>query len=218
MNGECVRVEHMADIDQSPLDDPRRRHLETCPRCRAQYAAYRDFMTLRPADPGSDPERARAELEAALEREMGTPSKVAGTIAPRRAMRWAGWAAAAAAILAVSGVIWVRQTSIRPADAPILRGPATRTTLVLASPSRVGDAVELSWTSEPAATAYEVVLYDDAMREVLRVPTGAATVLRLTRPMLGERAAAGTDLAWRVVAMGETGELGRSSVGTFAAP
>ena len=72
MKGECVRIEHMADIELLPADDPRRRHVESCPRCRAVYAAYRDFMAPAAADAG--PEQARARLEAALEREMTVPA------------------------------------------------------------------------------------------------------------------------------------------------
>jgi hypothetical protein len=216
MNGECVRIEHMADIELLPPDDPRRRHLETCPRCRAAYAAYRDFMT---PPPDLDTKDARARLEAALEREMAVPaSKVAGSIAPRRSARWVGWTAAAAALVVVAGVLWMRPQAMRPQDAPVLRGPTARTTLALASPVVTPEGVTLSWTAEPAATAYEVEFYDDAMREVLRVPAGSATRLVLTRAMLGERAAIGTDLAWRVIAIDAAGEMGRSAIGTFAAP
>lgn len=217
MNGECVRIEHMADIELLPPEDPRRGHLESCPRCRAAYAAYRDFMA--PPPPGLDTEDARARLEAVLEREMAVPtSKVAGSIAPRNAARWVGWTAAAAAVVVVAGVLWMRPQTMRPQDAPVLRGPTARTTLALASPVVTGDGVTLAWTAEPAATAYEVVFYDASMREVLRVPAGPVTELALTRAMLGERAAAGTDLAWRVIAIDAAGEMGRSSIGTFAAP
>jgi hypothetical protein len=89
---------------------------------------------------------------------------------------------------------------------------------VLASPARVDAGVELSWTAEPAAIAYDVVLFDDAMREVLRIPTGSATRVVVTRDMLGERAAPGSDLAWSVFASDGSDEVGRSSVGTFEAP
>jgi hypothetical protein len=217
MNGECVRVEHMADLDLLAADDPRRLHVERCPRCRSLYAAYRAFMTPEPPPSDSDAEDARAHLAAALEREMSaTGGKVAGSIPRRGAVRWAGWAAAAA-IVAVSALVWVRQGPLRPPEAPVMRGPAAATTLVLASPARVDAGVELSWTAEPAAIAYDVVLYDDAMREVLRLPSHVTRVV-LTRAMLGERVPPGTDLAWRVIAKDASAEVGRSSVGTFEAP
>ena len=68
MTDGCFQLDELDSLIDLDPEDPRRRHLESCPLCRARLAAYRAFIAEGPPQPGSEPERADAELEQFISR------------------------------------------------------------------------------------------------------------------------------------------------------
>ena len=63
----CPAVETLAELAALPPGDPRRRHLDTCPRCQARLATYEEFLRAEPAGSGPRVDAALARLAANLE-------------------------------------------------------------------------------------------------------------------------------------------------------
>jgi hypothetical protein len=128
----CLEPDELEGVRALPPDHPRRREVETCPRCRQLLLSYVEFLEDRSAPDTIDREGAAARLREAFEREMGgpagapmtqpeapggrseddararTPSDVgprsAGVWRPHRALRFVMAAAAVAVITSLIGV------------------------------------------------------------------------------------------------------------------
>jgi hypothetical protein len=72
VNRDCIPVAELEAVLALAENHPRRRHLETCPRCRALLLEYRDFLSTDDIPEGADPVAAERALGAALGREMET--------------------------------------------------------------------------------------------------------------------------------------------------
>ena len=69
----CIDIEKIAEILELQADDPRRIHLEECPRCSSALLAYRAFLKAETVS-GSDPDEAEARLEAFIQSKIGNTS------------------------------------------------------------------------------------------------------------------------------------------------
>jgi hypothetical protein len=209
----CPPLEELEAVLRLPPADPRRRHVEDCPRCRARVLTFLEFIE----PPGDVPlavlHEAESRLDGMLKRELalegGRRTGASGSF-PRRHAGWPPsrfvfpWAAAAFAVVAL--VLAVR--ALRPrGEAPVLlRGstehvapgagaaPALRSALTPAG-------LELSWSAVPGADAYEVRIYSPTLEEIARLRPTARTRVLLARADLPPSAAPGTAALWKVVAL-----------------
>ncbi len=137
MTEPCLTATELPDVLALPDHDPRRRHLATCPRCRALGHAYAEFL-----DPSSCPDpdlddadaRLARRLSASLQAEMANsrafgergdlfapPGGDDGARRGRRArLAWAGRPAARPALLAAvavlvacAGILSVRELALQ---------------------------------------------------------------------------------------------------------
>lgn len=216
--GSCVPPGELADLTACPPGDPRLRHIEDCPRCRARLASYSKFMD--PAAPeGSNPAQADSELAAILDREIYGPD--AATRAPgRRSDRDAGswlarltrsllrpalrpvWAVGII-LLGFWGVQQVRDGRRGPGDRIILREgeglEATRIELLDPVP-RAGGEIVLRWSGIPEAEEYAVSIYGAQLSELDRFECGASIELTLPADRLRLLRDQSPALFWRVTA------------------
>lgn len=186
---DCIPLEELAQVADLPANDSRRRHLDTCARCRAAWLQYADFLAPGPGFE-SDRERAAAALDATIA-ALGAP--------PRR--RRAAWPLlvpmAAAAALAVL-LLDAREPALPPVGAPAaIRGTAASGAIRLDAPlARPDGSVMLRWSSLPGAVAYRVRVLASSgvvVWESAEIPD--------TSLVLGPDALpGGTTLAWRVAA------------------
>lgn len=234
MNGkECYPVEALADIDGLAADDPQRRHLADCPRCRARLAEYRSFVAAV-APPGADPDDADRQLTAFLVRAAAAEGMVpaagraAGRAAepavrppagrsrgPRRVLLWRPALALAAVIVGVLGVWRAVDPGWTGSGARVLRGdsPALAAAPVLQPVSTLPDGRwRLAWSAVEGADGYTVVLHAADLTEVSRLEAGARTTLVLDRPSAATSPAGRAPSLWRVVARRGGDTLARSGL------
>lgn len=243
MTEPCLKLDELAGIADLPGDDPRRLHLEGCPRCTSLVAAYRDFMAATTTPAGADPRDAEARLAERLAREWGAsagdgnagasahealPGDRGGGLRRRLEAWWSLPAlrpALAVAVIAIvaGGVFLVPALRSRLVETPVLRGgrPDSLEAAVgfEVDPPRPGPAgTELSWGATAGAQRYQVILYSTDLVELSRLEPVAGTRLLLRRADLPAHVAPGTSLLWRVTALRGNEEVGLSSVGTVTAP
>jgi hypothetical protein len=224
-------------LDLDPAD-PRRGHLDRCPRCYARMAEYRDFVAAQPGAPGARLGEARERLGEALEREIAGGAAERGTGRAVRAgggdePRPAPWldrvtrglhlprlrpelAMAAIAVVIVAGGAWLAFRGREgipppPGGEPTLRGEVVRGPLTLEHPSVLADgALELAWTSMPGATRYQVRFVAPDLSDLATVEAGSDTRVILRRGSLPGGLASRALVTWQVVAMSGNDTLATS--------
>lgn len=217
VNDACPGPEQLAAWEAAGAGDPRRRHVESCPRCLARRESLRLFRGDAPLPPGADLADAEARLGRFLGRELGAAPAPALLPArrdrPRRAW-WTprpAWAAAAVVVLAVGA--YLARDRIAPEPRPVVvRGPEAPagTAPRLDPPTRQPDGgLALHWTPVTGADAYVVVLSGPGGRELTRRDTGGATACALAPADLGAAAEA-TTLFVHVLALRGGDEIARS--------
>lgn len=209
----CLRVEELADALAASPDDPRRRHLAACPRCRALAAEFEGFMVQEQGDDGlSSAEVTR--LDAALKREMTGGDQPVGNSRPRTTglSRW--WVAvpALAAVIALF-FVFPRSGDLGP-HRPILRGgeqPETQLILNPVTDTGTGMAL-LSWQAMDGIDAYEVQLLAGDLSRLLVLPPAPGTVREVAWASVR---GAEPCRFWRVVGYREGGQVIQSELQEF---
>lgn len=210
-------TEYQELLDLAP-GDPRSAHLQACPLCRARLAAFRAFLAREPVA-GSRPGEAADALERAVASIVaaGSARAPAGerrgltdlvrTVTRRRVI------VPTLAVAAAAALILTIQPGRRGPDRPsgILRlhpGTAVSAANLTATSEVLADGTHLlRWTSSPAAAAYRIQVFDANLTEIASFATGADTILALSPAQLpGDPSL----LLWRVLALGEDGELAHS--------
>ncbi len=213
MEREHVEDHEIEQVLRLPADDPRRRHLETCPKCRSALALFLAFDDPGPVPAGAKPREARRRLAGIVERELGTAPPKRIVLGGRH---WfsSGWAFATAATLLVgAGIAWF---ALRP-PAPVPGGNAWRGATT-AAPALEEAAVApdgrlvLRWRSVPGADAYEVRVYSGALREVWRATVSDTSASLAPAGLPG---GPGSVAWWRVSALRAGRELARSRTGAI---
>lgn len=209
---DCLRDDELERIGEWSADDPRRRHAESCPRCRARRLAFASFMAAEP-EPGSRPGEARAALLDRVRRERGVPGASTppdGGIRPAAmppSSRRRGWgrgsllALAAGIAIVIAGVAGLRVRAPHPPG--LERGPALSRSIPRAIGAEVTpERVRFTWTGVAAAERYRVTLLGGDLRARYTSDAVADTFLVLPLPLAeGLR---GTDIAlWQVTALRE---------------
>lgn len=178
---DCIPTAELAALRELPPDHPRRRHVESCARCRAQWLLYLDF--------------------AAASTRMAPPARPA-------VRRW--WPAPVALAAVLAGVALLNREAVLPGHAPVavLRGEAAPAAPRL-EPARVAadGAVVLRWRAVAGASGYRVHLLSRAGETLFASALLPDTTLTLTREALPEPARTGGPVAWRVGAVTEDGEV-----------
>jgi hypothetical protein len=187
VNKACIPAADIGDVTTAPPDDPRRRHLATCPHCRALAREYQAFMNPGPLPPEARPDWASAAISQRLAREIRPPGGVILPLFPRRSrlgLPRALWAAAGALVVC-AGISLVRDVNRDlqpqvPYGTALLRGDAATPAALLVTPlAGSPGAWQLAWSLPADAQASVVVLYDTTLRELGRRDLGRTATLTL---------------------------------------
>jgi hypothetical protein len=219
MNRRCPEIEHLAEVMRLPGTDPRRQHVDQCPRCRARAALYQRFLDPGALPAGSNLADARRRMRATLEREIaaeaGQRPSLLDALRPlfrpvwRPALGLVGVAAAVILIVRLTGMP-------EPGDGVSVlreRGVASRAIPVLLQPIHEADRTTvLRWKSAPDADAYQVILFGTDLREKARYSAAADTFLRIGP---GQLDALPPSLFWAVAALRGGDEIGRTEPRTL---
>ncbi|MBM3287242.1 MAG: hypothetical protein FJY88_07835 [Candidatus Eisenbacteria bacterium] len=243
MKPSCYSLEELVVAAEQPRGEPRREHLETCPRCRAALTAYRDFMDERDRLPAE----ARAaecsgRLQEILEAQiLGEPvtrsapdARRAGGLRAgdgRRARQWLArlfvqawrpaWIVAAASL--VLAIIFIPRALHREGErgpsmrGPDMRDPASPGQVMLVSEARVlaGGDLEFAWAPTEGVDRFDVRFFDKGMDEVARRDAGRATSLRLSA---AERTEIRGAHLWQVVGLRGEEEAARTPLREIPGP
>lgn len=237
MADACPPIEEFEAIRRLDARDPRRRHVEECPRCRALLAAYRAFMAGR--DELADP-AAEARLGELLAREIAAepepesvpapvpaspgPPPLGGLLAFLRTLAGPQLLrpALAAATVLIIGIAVLRPWQPAPEHDIVLRGessPGAERVVVLQPPRLVaGGELELGWSACPGADGYRVQLLSTGLTEVARFEVDADTTLRIPAARLAAPGAASPQLLWRVEALLDGDVIAHSRPAALPAP
>jgi hypothetical protein len=241
MNTRCFDQDEIADVLDLEPGDPRRRHLEECPRCQALAMVFTEFMRDRSVPPGSDLEDANAQLLTAFEKEQGKEQSVGlapeGMPASRGVVQhrtpWAQilpWlhaagrrpVLAAAVVVLVAGTVYVSIERHSGSERPdVLRGAPPAPSTAAATSARLlpvemdpaGNRV-LRWRRVLGADAYQVRFFGADLSDFARIGPLADTLLVLSPGVLPAGSVAGATAGWQVVALQGGCELGVSPPGT----
>lgn len=221
MKQGCPPLESFAQVLLLHPGDPRRAHLEDCPRCSARRIALQSFLTMEPLPEGIDLDEARKRLSLAVRRQAAE-AEFAGRRKPATLRgllllpRWKPALGLAAAL--VLGTILIRSTLDRRTDSEILlRGDgATEQALVLLPPVAGSDgSIVLSWRKAPGAETYLVMIYGPDLAEIARFETGSDTTLALPPARLSGLGPRGTVIFWRVATLQHGDQVSLSAPGTL---
>lgn len=233
----CPDEAALGEILDLPAHDPRRQHVEECPRCRSLVLAHGLFE--EPPQDG-DAERAADQVTARLDafrEDMIGPAvarKTSGPAAEPPLARSAGgrpwwwrrlfaaplrpaWALAAVTVVSVIVVVGIRQ-SRRPGEI-LVRGTLDRAMGLVAPEILADGAVRLVWraAAEPV-DGYELVLFSPRLEPLERIPSGPDTSLTLAIERLPAPYRAGEPLFYRVDALVGRDVVAQSQTGSLQKP
>jgi hypothetical protein len=224
---QCCDPAEVGRLLDLPPTDPRRRHLDECPRCRSLALSYGDFVAPGPVPSGARPSEAASTLSAALSAAMASPLPPA--LRERRALRFSRWlqgvltppalkpALAAAAVVIVAGAVVVGYLSRTP-SAPVLRGQAG-VALALAPLERGPEGtIRLRWQPLAGAESYQVRLYSTALVEVARLEPTTETTMLVSRDAVPDSLPSGSTVLCRVAGLRGGNDIALSPVGTLRVP
>lgn len=219
MTDECFQLDELDSLLDLDPEDPRRRHLASCPLCRARLAAYRTFLAEGPLQPDSEPVRAGAELEAfvakmihdgvGMEAGGGFLSRLRSRRIPRRAIIPGLAAAVVAAVVLIIALSPFPDGDRRhPAPLRGLDAQDAGESVLAIQPAVAHDGTVLfSWTRLPDSDRYEVQVFDTKLQEIARFEADRDTCLVVRA---GDMPRADGTLFWRVMAFREGDEIAHS--------
>jgi hypothetical protein len=220
---ECVAAEDVGDILVLPEGDPRRLHLESCPRCRALVVSHREFLAAHD-DESIYGEREARQMDAARARlvaESRPATAHRGSAERPRETWWDRWFApslrpawAIAGVALAAGAVLYAARLRAPAPEPVLRGGGVEP-MALGEPERRPDGgVVLRWRAEAGAERYELHFYSTSLAELGQL-SGADTSIVLAPAELPEAYRAGAIILYRVRAMRGGDAIATSPTGTL---
>ena len=246
MKNACPPVESFDHLLTLHPADPRRQHLDHCPRCRARLIAFRSFLEGGPLPAGADLDAARAHLTAAVRKEARLPFAAPPAPAPRAhplgeswlqrvrarlSARPAGaparpllarpWAAALAfsGVAAVIVLLLVRPGAHRQGEIVLRGGPEVQEDLVLSPAETLADgSMLLRWRSISGAESYRVTFYAKNLEQIVQVSAGEANFLTIPAANLAALGPSGATVFWRVEAMAGGDPAVRSAPASLILP
>jgi len=219
---ECYSPEILAELADAPLDDPRRAHLESCPRCRAQLAAYRKFMQPGELPAGAKLPDAEARLDTALSAEIFPAEAGSEVVTESAEARAPGglighWfsdpsrrlLSLAAVLVVAMGIVVLTDVGDSPRRAPVLRedsDPITDSFTARATTLADG-RLQISWSGVAGADGYQIGIFGTDLAEMTRFDAGTDVemVLDLADLLAGEET-----VIWQVIALRGGDEIARS--------
>jgi hypothetical protein len=190
----CIRADDLDDVLALAERDPRRRHLETCPRCRSlvdAYALYRAADNAPHEAGAAQLTDADRRLTQALEREIAPAAPVR---AERRRDSWferlfqpamrPAWGLAAVALVLVTVSLWPR-TAGREGEITLRQDGGTTTAFTIEGARANGERIVVAWSEQPGAEAYRLRFYSADLVEVGRLDVGPVREVSLARDSLG---------------------------------
>lgn len=224
MKQNCIDIDQIATVLKLPPDDPRRRHLDECPRCASRSLMYRRFLAGEPV-PGADPASADAHLAAVMKaaidrRSTEDAGRERGGFLARATRAWFGraaWAGAAVAVVVTVAVMWWKPWTTQET---VFRGDKTPPgvqQLLLEAPETVADGgVRLTWHAVDGADSYVVRFRTPELDEIALLGPTADTSLVIFRSTLPQ----GTPpvVLWRVVALQNGDQIRRSRPASLELP
>lgn len=226
MTRGCPSIERFEDLMALDPSDPRRAHLDTCPRCRSRMIAFGAFMEVHPLPDGIRLDDARKQLSKVIREETsgaierrrwrGLRLLASGFASPYRRV------AIGAASLALAVAVFLQVTGERQKRPPFsLRGPEPTGELVVSPPTHsvlAGGALDLRWRAMETADGYRLLFSRPDLTEILRVEAGADTHLVLPAERVGELGSPGSVVFWRVVALHDGDTIAQSPPATIILP
>ncbi len=205
MSDQCPTLEALIDIDQLPMGDPGRAHLDNCPRCLARLADYRDFIDGGAEVPAGELETAMSSLEAALAVEIHPDVKpfqaASRPLLTRPVVRGALALAALLLVIVALNGLWQRPST----EKIRLRAPDTvadgNVIKLLPIVHSEAGGIELSWTAVPDADDYELLLMAPDLNVIATLKSEGRTNLSLDADRLEALLGDKRVLAWRVRAL-----------------
>jgi hypothetical protein len=215
MTKKCLPIHELALLAELSVEDPRRAHVEDCPRCSAMYAAWKSFAGSGAVE-GADPESAERQLESAIRKMV---SAHAGASRPKTSFFDVAWlrpAFAAITVALVAAVVWWQPWQ---SEELVLRGIDRTATapLALETPEAVEDTLMLSWAAFDGADEYQVRFYSEELEEIARIKATGPT-LTITGSDISDDLEPGTVLVWRVVALIDGDSVATSPPGQLVLP
>ncbi len=214
MSDQCIPIEELEELALAEPDDERLRHLETCPRCRAELAMYRSFMAGNSAMADSG----REELLATRMRKVihcndaevnssPVPSPQESGRFPRSLQR--SLLAVAAVLLVFFAVEWYQVPGIQTGIH--LRGAADQQdhSLVLQVKAESG-ALQLSWSEFPGADNYKVEILGSDLVPIDEMAVSGENHLAIKDRDMEQWRVISSSLLWRVVAFQGSQQLSYS--------
>jgi hypothetical protein len=180
----CLPPEDLARILALPADDPARRHVDGCPRCRTLARRFQDFLAPSPLPPAAGATAAGKELRQRLDAALPGPRMLigqrwkpgSGTGGPARSLRRRParpWYAMAAVLVLAVGFLAIRHQLLAPdglpgGQAPVLRGGQTQPE----APRLLedSDGIKLTWQPHPETDRAVIVVLDGDLGEITRLP------------------------------------------------
>ena len=228
MSESCPSLELLLEIAEQRGDDradePRRRHLERCPRCQARLADYRDFLAGGAPCPPAELKAAMAGLDRSLRETVHGPAAEqrrprASILRLDHPLLRGALAVAALFLLLISldvlprkpldRTIRLRAGSGLPAPAAIQANPP--------HPTPDG-GLEFSWQPVAGADDYEMRLLAPDLTVLDRRSSAGAARMRLEAAELSKLYGEGQVLVWQVEARAGTDPLVASAPMIFALP
>jgi len=209
----CLTLEELGVADERAAA-----HLRDCPRCRARWASYREF--LEPADTPdlSELREANTALDALIDREFGRSSPATSEApavpelgplsrpprsVPARRPRWWLWGLVPA--LGAACALMVLLSPDRGGSG-VMRGGKPSPIVVEPVETRADGSVLLRWRRVPGADRYRVRLFDPDLRPLdegpvrvdtfLVVPAGSGAALCRVAAYAGTMPIAESEARW----------------------
>jgi hypothetical protein len=202
MEARCIDSERIAEVVNLPVDDPIRRHVDECPRCRNLLRSYLSFMDATPVE-GFPIDAARRHLDALIDAKVGAgaaPGPASRFSALLRGLaRPVPLLAAVAAVTVVAVVVW--QQSRGPEGVNLREEPAANHMTLAPAEVRADGSVHLSWDAVPGADSYQVRVYGPGLTEIYRSADVTDTSVVVDRSALPSDLPPTLDLMWRVYAL-----------------
>ena len=203
MTHPCFQVDELGDLLELGYDDPRRKHLDECPRCRALLTEYRGFMAPPTDAEGADLPDAEKRLTAFLKQKVQQDGSIAPPPSPSvRFFRRTSFRlvmAAAAVVFAVLTLMTYHDRQPPVSDEILLRegtghGSFSEEGKVKLLPlgKRADSKTGLRWHKVKGADAYRVRLFSVELEELAILGPVTETSLLLSSEEIPKLAEPGT--------------------------
>lgn len=231
MTEKCLSLDELRTIGSLPANEPRRQHLDRCPRCRARFASFRDFMEPAVAANGSKPDEADARLAAILDQEISSvstdrqhsrqedESEQGGLLGRLLQSLWQPalrpvWTVGIV-VLAFFGIREVWDWQSDQGDRIILRQSSDTPTVVLQTEEpqvQPDGAILLSWKPVTDADSYRISFLGVDLVELQNLDAGSRTSIAVSPDNLSERGGSREPLFWQVRALRGGDEIASSDL------